>query len=320
MADSRAVLVLGAAGFIGRALVARLAAASVKVVAAVRAETAFGAGVGMRVTGALSGASDWPALLAGCGTVVHLAGRAHRPTGVGEEWIAAEAAAAAALARAAPGAGIERIVLMSSVKVHGENSGAGRFRAGDPPHPADAYGRAKLAIEAAMRNEAASRLVVLRPPLVYGPAVTGNFGALLHLVDRGLPLPFASLTNRRSLIFRDNLVDLVLLALTHPEAPGGTFLLRDDEEVATPGLVRMIASGLDRRARLFACPAGLLQLAARLVGRGDVAARLVTSLSVDDGATRSRLGWRPLVTLADGIAATCRWYRAAHGSRRAPHL
>ncbi len=163
----------------------------------------------MRVTGALSGASDWPALLAGCGAVVHLAGRAHRPTGVGEEWIAAEAAAAAALARAAPGAGIERIVLMSSVKVHGENSGAGRFRASDPPAPADAYGRAKLAIEAAMRNGGGSRARRAAPAAGLRAGGEGNFRALLRLVDRGLPLPFAGLANRRSLIFLDNLVDLV---------------------------------------------------------------------------------------------------------------
>ncbi|HUZ75063.1 MAG TPA: NAD-dependent epimerase/dehydratase family protein [Stellaceae bacterium] len=320
MADRRAVLVLGAAGFIGRALVARFVAEGTPAVAAVRADAAFGAGVAVRVTGTLSAASDWPALLAGCGAVVHLAGRAHRPAEAGEAWIAAEAATAAALAGAARAAGIERLVLMSSVKVHGEDSGAGRFRASDPPVPADPYGRAKLAVEAAMRSEAESRLVVLRPPLVYGPEVTGNFLALLRLVDCGLPLPFAAIANRRSLIFRDNLVDLVLVALTHPEAPGGTFLLRDDEEVATPRLVQLIAAGLDRPARLFACPPRLLGVAARLIGRGNTATRLVASLSVDDGPTRTRLGWRPRVALADGIAVTCRWYRAAHGPRRASHL
>jgi UDP-N-acetyl-alpha-D-quinovosamine dehydrogenase len=320
MGDRRAVLVLGAAGFIGRALVARLVAAGVPVVAAVRHRATFAAGVRVHVAGTLGAASDWPALLAECGAVVHLAGRAHRPAAAGTAWIAAEAAMAAALGRAAQAAAIERIVLMSSVKVLGEDSGGGQFHADDPPAPADAYGRAKLAVEAALRHEAGDRLVVLRPPLVYGPEVGGNFRALLRLVALGVPLPLAAIANRRSLIFRDNLVDLVCHALSHPDARGGTFLLRDDEEPSTPRLVALIAAGLARPARLFACPPGALTVTTRLVGRGDAAARLTASLSVDDGPTRARLGWRPAVALADGVAATCRWYRAAHGRRAAARL
>jgi nucleoside-diphosphate-sugar epimerase len=292
------VLVLGAGGFIGRALVARLAQAGVPVVPAGR-----GAGGGN-----LTAASDWPALLAGCRAAVYLASRAHAPAG-DDDWIAAEAATAAALAAAARRAGLERLVLMSSLKVQGEDSGAGRLSAGDPPAPADAYGRAKLRIEAAMGQAAADILVVLRPPLVYGPGVKANFLALLRLVDRGVPLPLGSIANRRSLIFLDNLIDLVLCALDHEEAAGGTFLMRDDDEVTTPGLVREIARQLDRPARLFPCPPGLLRTAARLAGRGDAALRLLGSLSVDDTPTRERLGWRPRVALADGIAATCRWFR-----------
>ena len=309
MADRRAVLVLGADGFIGRALVARLAAEGVPVIGAVRDARPIGGGVETRVTGNLSAGSDWPALLAGCRAVVHLASRAHASAAPNEEWIAAEEATAAVLAGAARRGGIERLVLLSSLKVHGEESGARAFRADDPPAPADAYGRAKLRIETAMRQAAGGILAVLRPPLVYGPGVKANFRALLRAVDRGLPLPLAGIANRRSLVFLDNLVDLVLAALVHELAAGGTFLLRDDQDLSTPALVEAIAEHLGRPARLFPCPPALLRAAARLGGRADAAERLLGSLCVDDAATRATLGWRPRVAPAEGIAATCRWYR-----------
>jgi nucleoside-diphosphate-sugar epimerase len=297
-------------------LVARLAAGGGPVIAAARQAAPQAAGIVPRLTGTLSAATDWPALLGDARTIVHLASRAHAPAETGDAWIAAEAATAASLARAAAAAGIERIVLLSSIKAHGEDSGAGRFHASDPLAPADAYGRAKVAIEAAMSAERCP-LVVLRPPLVYGPGVKANFRALLGAVARGLPLPLASVANRRSLVFLDNLVDLVAVALTHERAPGGAFLLRDDDEVSTPDLVRLMARSLDRPARLFPFPRALLGAAARISGRG---AALLGSLTVDDSATRATLGWHPRVTLAEGIAATCRWYRGDDGRTPASRL
>lgn len=310
------VLVLGSGGFIGRALVAQLAANFTQVIATTRDATAPAAGIATRQTGRLSAATDWPALLADARTIVHLASRAHAPAERGDGWIAAEAATGAALARGAAAEGIERIVLMSSIKAHGEDSGAGRFRASDKLAPADAYGRAKAAIEAAMMAESCP-LVVLRPPLVYGPGVKANFRALIGAVALGLPLPLASVANRRSLVFLDNLVDLVTVALKHERAPGSAFLMRDDDEVSTPDLVRLIAHGLQRPARLWPFPPALLAAAARLSGRGEA---LLGSLAVDDTATRVALGWQPRVTLADGIAATCRWYRGDGAAKRAISL
>ncbi len=303
----RTVLVLGGGGFIGRPLAARLAARGERVIATVRQPTTLGPGIEARVTGTLGPATDWAALIGEAGAVVHLASRAHAPPERGTAWIEAEAATAAALAQAAKRAGVARIVLMSSIKVQGEAS-ARPFRADDRPAPADPYGRAKLAIEEALRA-AGVPLVVLRPPLVYGPGVKGNFRALLGLVARGVPLPLASIVNRRSLVFLDTLLDLVELALSHERAPGQTFLVRDGQDVSTPALIRLIAAGLGRPAHLLPCPLALLRAAARLAGRGDDALRLIESVTVDDAPTRDRLGWRPRVTLEEGVAATCRWYR-----------
>jgi nucleoside-diphosphate-sugar epimerase len=304
------IVVTGAGGFIGRAVVERLAASGAPVVAVTRRPVSFAAaGIEVRASGELTAATDWAELLDGARAVVHLAARAHDADVEERQWIEGEGKTAAALARAATRAGVRRIVLMSSIKVLGEATGEFPFRAHQPAAPEDAYGLAKWSSEEAMRAMAGPILTVLRPPLVYGPGVKANFRALLRLVDRGVPLPLASVDNRRSLVFLANLVDLVLVALDHPEAAGETFLLRDDEDVSTPDLIRRIARALGRPARLSPCPPALLWIGATLVRRTYAAERLLGSLRVDDLATRSRLGWRPRVTLEHGIAETCRWYR-----------
>ena len=306
---SDAVLVLGAGGFIGRPLVARLAARGRCVIAASRSGRALAAGVETRATGDLTGATDWPRLLAGAGTIVHLATRAHAPPERRDAWIENEAATARSLAAAACRSGIRRIVLFSSLKAHG---GEGRFRASDPLRPTDPYGRAKAAIEQAM-GEAGEMLVILRPPLVYGPGVKANFRALLRLAASGLPLPLASIDNRRSLVFLENLLDLVEVALDDPRAPGRAFVLRDERDVSTADLVRTIACAMGCSPRIFPCPPSVLRCAARLVGQGPAADRLLETLTVDDEPTRQTLGWRPRVALEDGIAATCRAYLSEAG-------
>jgi nucleoside-diphosphate-sugar epimerase len=314
MAENRgagAILVTGAGGFIGRALVERLAAQGKHVRAVLRQPAALPPSVEPLVLGTLDAATRWAPQLAGAGAVLHLASRAHAPVADAQRFIESEAATAAALARAVAAAGIPRLVLLSSIKVMGEATQDLPFRAHQAPAPLDTYGLAKWRIEEAMRAAAGAALCVLRAPLVYGPGVKANFRALIRLVDSGLPLPLASIDNRRSLVFLDNLLDLIEIALDHPAAAGETFLLRDDAEPSTPELVRGIAGALGRTPRLLPCPPALLLFAASLAGRRDAAERLTTSLRVDDLATRQRLGWRPRVALADGLAATCRWYRGA---------
>lgn len=312
-ADPRPIVVLGAAGFIGRALAERLAAKGARVRAVARTATTFTTPIEARAAGTLGGSTDWRGLFNGARAVIHLASRAHAPPG-DAGWLAAEHDTAAAIASIAAAVGIERTILLSSIKVLGEGTLTQPFSATSPPNPRDAYGRLKLAIENTMRQQGAPGLVVIRPPLVYGPGVQGNFRALLRPISRGMPLPLAAIRNRRAFVFRDNLLTLIETTLTHPAAPGQTFLVRDDEEIGTPQLVHEIARRIGKPARLFPVPPWLLRAGAAAIGRGDAVDRLIGSLTIDDSATRSRLGWQPPYSLADGLDITCRWFIDTKGA------
>jgi nucleoside-diphosphate-sugar epimerase len=208
---------------------------------------------------------------------------------------------------------VRRFVFLSSIKVNGEATHGRAFTADDTPHPEDAYGISKREAEDALHDIAdrtGLEVVVLRPPLVYGPGVKGNLRALMRAIDRGIPLPLASIANRRSLVGIDNLIPAIALAATHPAAAGRTFLVSDGEDLSTPQLVRAIASGLGRRARLLPCPVALLRLAGRVTGRSAAVDRLASSLEVDASALRQALGWQPLVPPAVGLARMAGWYHA----------
>ncbi len=252
--------------------------------------------------------TDWTGRLSGVEIIVHLANRAHRT--VFDPATDREPAAAANLAAAAAAAGVRRIVHMSSALAMGEATRPGMpFRPADSPAPQMAYGRAKLAVERALAPAAEAaglELVILRPPLVYGPGVKANFRSLLRVVASGLPLPFAGIENRRSLIFLDNLVDVTALACLDPDATGRVLLVRDSVDLSTPELVAALADGLGRRVRLFAPPAPVLALALRAPGLGTKLARLTASLQVDDDEARRILGWEPAVAPAAGLALTAR--------------
>lgn len=305
-ADVARILVTGAAGFVGAALCPALAERGHAVVAGLRRPTPT-AGPSV-VLGEIGPATDWSEALVGIDIVIHLAQRAH--AGSDRAALAAEPPAVARLARAAAAAGVSRLVLISSIKAMGEATPPGRpFRADDPPLPEDAYGRAKLASEAALTEAARStglEWLVIRPPLVYGPGVRANFRALIRLAGSRLPLPFAGLDNRRSLIARANLVDLIAVAAIHPAAAGQIFLARDDDELSTPALIRALAAASGREARLFAVPPALFALSRLLPGLGGKLSRLTRSLQVDDRETRTRLGWTPPVTAAVALAEAAR--------------
>lgn len=296
------ILVTGAAGFIGRALCRTLAARGHQVVAAVRNGASPVENTELHVLGEFAPDTDWAPALSGVEIVVHLAQHAHRKSGGFEH----EPATAAALAWAAAAAGARRIVYLSSIKAMGDATGPGHpFRAEEEPRPQDPYGRGKLATERALAAVPGIELAVIRPPLVYGPGVGANFRALMRLVASGTPLPFAAIDNRRSLVFIDNLTDLIALAAFHPDAPGRALLARDGADVSTPALIRMLAAALGVSARLFPLP-----------GIGRVVPALAQSAQIDDAATRARLGWSPPVTTEEGLAATAASFRAARALYR----
>jgi len=299
------ILVTGAAGFVGRSVCPELARRGHAVLGIVRTDAGAPAGIRTRAVGDIAPTTDWSGPLREIDVVIHLAARAHRSGSDAD--FALEPPAAAALARAAARAGVRRLVHLSSIKAVADATPRDLPIAPDAaPHPADAYGRAKLATEQALRNVAAIAgldLVVVRPPLVYGPGVRANFGALIRLAASGLPLPFAKVDNRRSLIFIGNLVDLICRAAEHPAAAGATVHARDDEEFSTPGLIRVLAAAQGREARLFSAPDSTLAALGTLPWLGPRLARLIQSLRIDDSDTRAALGWSPPVAAAEGLAA-----------------
>ena len=308
------LLVTGSAGFVGTAVCAALEAAGRPLRRAVRVP-----GPALRdavAIGDIGPETDWRAALADVRCIVHLAARAHVMSDSAADPLAeyrrTNVQATLRLARQAAAAGVSRLVYMSSIKVNGEATQR-PYTESDPPRPEDAYGISKWETEqalSALADATGLEVVVLRPPLVYGPGVKGNFLRLMRLVARGAPLPLASIANRRSLIYVGNLADAVIAAIDVPGAAGRTYLAADGEDVSTPGLIRAIAGSLGTRARLLPCPAALLNLGAALAGRRAEAARLTGSLQVDAVLLRRELGWQPRVTLAQGLDETARWFRA----------
>ena len=300
------MLITGANGFIGRGLCAELKRRG----RAFRAAGRNGAGDGFAV-GDIDGSTDWRAALEGVETVVHLAARVHvnDPAEARDDlaFLRVNADGTANLARQAAAAGVRRLVLISTIGVNGRTTdNRPPMRSDDAPAPHNAYARSKLAAERELAAIAAASTLqgtVIRPPLVYGPNAKASFGTLARLVASGMPLPLASVRNRRSLVSLANLVDLIITAADHPQAAGGVFLASDGEDVSTPELIRALAEATGRSARLFPVPPALLRSAATLAGRQRIADQVLGSLQIDLRPTRERLGWTPPQSLAEGLRA-----------------
>ena len=265
----------------------------------------------------IDGLTDWQAALNGVEVVIHLAARVHvmKDTSVDPlaEFRRVNVQGTENLARQAVRAGVRRLVYVSSIKVNGEGtSGSQGYSERDTPAPQDAYGISKWEAEQALHRvaqETGLEVVIVRPPLVYGPGVKGNFISLLAAVGKGIPLPLASTDNARSLVYVGNLVDALIACATHPAAAGQTYLVSDGAPVSTATLVEKIAGALDCRSRSFYFPPVLMRAAAALLGRSAQIDRLFGSLRVDDEKIRRELGWIPPYTLEQGLRATAEWYR-----------
>ncbi len=316
--NKKHILVTGATGFIGRSLCEKLLLSDYSVRGAVRITNApknLPAGVQAAPIKSIGHDTDWSAALTGIDTVIHLAARVHV---MGETscdpltpYREVNVAGTENLARQAAAKGVRRFVFLSSVKVHGEETEV-PYSEQLHPAPEDPYGVSKLEAEKVLRQitaETGLEVVIIRPPLVYGPGVKANFLNLLKIVKSGLPLPLASITNARSLVYLGNLIDAIITCMNHPQAAGQTYLVSDCEDVSTPMLIRNVAYALDRPVRLFPLPTSLLRLAGNLTGKSMAVDRLLGSLAVDIGKIKRELGWNPPFTMAEGLAMTASWYR-----------
>lgn len=289
-------LVTGANGFVGRALCGTLGARGLPFVAAVRQATQ----AGQYPTGDLGPATKWEPALRDCDVVIHLAARVHIMNDVARDPLAAfremNVDATLNLARQAAACGVKRFVFVSSVKVNGEETTGRPFTAFDAPAPNDAYGQSKHEAElalAALARETGLEVVIVRPPLIYGPGVRANFFKLMQLVKLGVPLPLGAVRNRRSMVALDNLLDLLITCALHSGAAGQTFLVSDDDDVSVSELLRMLARSMGKPSRLLPFPASALAGIAAVLGKSAVANRLLGSLQVDIAHTKSTLGWQP---------------------------
>lgn len=312
-------LVTGANGFVGNVLCEELARRGVPVTAAVRSAQALRAASCPTRTvevGTIDGNTDWSAALAGCDVVIHAAARAHVLNDQASDPLAAfrqtNVEGTMQLARSAMQARVRRFVFVSSVGVHG-NLNTHAFSEADTPHPAEAYAVSKLEAEVALRALVAGspmELVVVRPPLVYGPECPGNFLRLLKLLSSGLPLPFGAIGAKRSFVSIWNLVDFLIACAVHERAAGQVFLVSDQEDVTLPGLLRGLAEGTGAEARLFAFSPRLLGMLAAAAGKRAMFEKLCGGLTVDATLAQRMLGWQPPVALAEGLRRTGAWYAA----------
>lgn len=303
------ILVTGASGFVGSRLMERLAnQPGVLVLGAVRqSEPTLQAG--LVAVGNIDGNTDWSKTLLGQQVVVHTAARAHIMDDMAADRLAefrtVNAAATHNLARQAAEAGVKRFVFVSSIKVNGEHTPTGvSFTEQDKPSPEDPYGISKLEAEQSLQQvarETGMEVVIIRPPLVYGPGVKGNFAAMIRWVEKGLPLPLGAIHNKRSLVALDNLVDLILTCVDHPAAANQVFLAGDGKDLSTTELLRAVSQAAGRPSRLIPVPVSLLMAGAAILGKKAVAQRLIGSLQVDNSKARTLLGWEPPLTVEEGL-------------------
>jgi len=295
-----------------------------KVTGAVRSLSArLPEGVEPVAVGNIDCNTNWSAALNGVDVVIHLAARVHVMKDISDdplaEFLKVNLHGTENLARQAAVRGVKRFVYVSSIKVNGEETyGQQIYSEKDVPAPKDPYGISKWQAEQTLQSiaqETGLKMVIVRPPLVYGPGVKGNFISLLGAIDKGLPLPLAGANNARSLVYVGNLVDVLISCATHPAAAGQTFLVSDGVDVSTAGLVDKIAFALGRSSRSFYFSPALIRVAAKLLGRTAQVDRLFGSLRISSEKISRELDWKQPFTLDQGLQDTANWYRNLKDSR-----
>jgi nucleoside-diphosphate-sugar epimerase len=304
------LLITGASGFIGRALTLQAVARGLPLrIALRRPDVDLAAGFETARISGLDADTEWGAALDGVAVVAHCAARAHVLREVSSDPLAefrrVNVQGTLNLARQAIRAGVRRFIFISSIGVNGSETHLEPFTADDVAAPSSPYAQSKYEAESGLRllsKEAGLELVVIRPPLVYGPGAKGNFEIMIRWIERGIPLPLGAIHNKRSLVALDNLVDLVLLCLQHPAASNQTFLVSDGEDLSTTELLRRLGQALRKPVRLVPVPSMLLKAAAFIAGKSDIAQKLIGSLQVDSSHTRKLLNWSPPVSVSEGLS------------------
>jgi nucleoside-diphosphate-sugar epimerase len=308
------VMLTGANGFVGRAVLCQLVNSGYKVRPVVRSHLLKSpCQVLPQVIADFESDNDLSAAMDGVKQIIHLAARVHvmddQPLHI-NYYRQVNVTGTLNLARQAARAGVCRFIFVSSVKVNGEVTLPGRaFRADDKPAPLDLYGFSKMEAERGLREieaQTGMEVVVVRPPLVYGPGVKANFASMMRWVGRGIPLPLGSIHNSRSMVALDNLADFLVTCVGHPKAAGQNFLISDGEDVSTSELLRRTAMAMEKKILLLPVPSPLLTFSALLLGKRKVAKRLCSSLQVDIEKNRQLLGWTPSITLDEGLKKTVR--------------
>ena len=310
------LLVTGANGFVGRSLCAELCQRGYAVRATVRSANVRIDDYEQAIVGSIDSGTDWAAVLRGVNVVIHLAARVHvmKDTAIDAlaEFRRINVEGTLNLARQAVEAGVQRFIFISSIKVSGEGTLLGQlYTTEDQPAPVDPYGISKREAEDALRQlarETGMEMVIIRPPLIYGPGVKANFQSMMRWLDKGIPLPLGAIHNRRSLVALDNLIDLIGTCIHHPAAANQIFLASDGEDLSTTELLQRMAAALGKKTWLIPVPESILIWGASLLGKQAMAQRLCGSLQVDISKTRDLLGWKPPVSVDEALRKTAQYY------------
>ena len=312
------ILVTGANGFIGSALCRHLMQANYAVRAMVRrqAEAPLLA-TEHQLINQIDGATDWYSHLRGVDVVIHLAARAHvlkeESANPLMEFRRTNTEGTINLAQQAQQNSVRRFIYLSSIGVNGNHTLDKSFDENDVPNPQEDYALSKWEAEQAlneMSRDSKMEVVILRPPLVYGPQCKGNFLRLLRLAQLSIPLPLASVINLRSLIYIENLLDVLLLCINHANASGKTYLVSDNETISTPQLLFLLGNALGHQVKLFPLPLPVLLALGKITGKYNEIAKLTYSLTVNSTKIRDELNWQPRFTLQQGLQATASWYKS----------
>ena len=318
LSPNKSLFVTGASGFVGKALLPKLLAKGFLVRALIRKHGFYTSPkIDYIKINDLAEIKDLTQSLLEVDVVIHLAARVHVMSENIEspldEYRRVNVQQTINLARHAANLGVKRFIFISSAKVNGELTRVNKpFRPDDQPNPRDPYSISKMEAEDALirlSRETDMEIVIIRPPIIYGPGVKANFLRLIKIIDKGIPLPFGSVQNFRSMIFIDNLLDLIIRVIDHPDAAGEILLVSDDEDVSTKCLINHLSHELGRKARLIRFPERLLSLLFKVLGKSDIYNRLIGSFQLDIKRTKEKIGWNPPVNFEQAIKITIKSYR-----------